>query len=160
MTVIICRCHGICNTVIYWTVLSRESQANGSVHMMTSPNVNIFRITGPLWGESPVILGIPSQRRATRSFDVFFGLRLNKRFSKQSRRRWFETPSRPFDVTVMLPSVDSQTWTITSMSHERHGIYNHQKLDCFFSTAYSRYVETAKLCITGLCEENALATDS
>ena len=27
------------------------------------------------------------------SFDIFFDLRLNKRFSKQSRRRWFETPS-------------------------------------------------------------------
>ena len=30
----------------------------------------------------------------TRSFDVFFDLRLNKRLSKQSRRRWFETQSR------------------------------------------------------------------
>ena len=28
------------------------------------------------------------------SVDVFFDLRLYKRFSKQSRRRWFETPSR------------------------------------------------------------------
>ena len=32
----------------------------------------------------------------TRSFDVFFGLCLNKRLSKQLRRRWFETPSRSF----------------------------------------------------------------
>ena len=37
---------------------------------------------------------IPSQRPVTRSFCVFFDLRLNKRFSKQSRRRWFGTPSR------------------------------------------------------------------
>ena len=29
-----------------------------------------------------------------RSFDVFFDLRLNKRLSKQSIRRWFERPSR------------------------------------------------------------------
>ena len=29
------------------------------------------------------------------SFDVFFDLRLNKRLSKQSRHRWFETPSHP-----------------------------------------------------------------
>ena len=36
----------------------------------------------------------PSQRPLTRSFDVFFDLRLNKRLSKHSRRRWFETPSR------------------------------------------------------------------
>ena len=30
----------------------------------------------------------------TRSFDVFFHLPLNTRLSKQSRRRWFETPPR------------------------------------------------------------------
>ena len=36
----------------------------------------------------------PSHRPVTRSFDVFFDLRLNKRLSKQSRRRWFGTPSR------------------------------------------------------------------
>ena len=35
------------------------------------------------------------QRPVARSFDVSFDLRLNKRLSKQSRRRWFETPSRP-----------------------------------------------------------------
>ena len=29
-----------------------------------------------------------------RGFDVFFDLRFKKRLSKQSRRRWFETPSR------------------------------------------------------------------
>ena len=34
----------------------------------------------------------PLQRSVTWSFDVFFDLRLNKRLSKQSRRRWFETP--------------------------------------------------------------------
>ena len=35
-----------------------------------------------------------SQRPATRSFDVVFDLRLNKRLSKQSRRQWFKTQSR------------------------------------------------------------------
>ena len=30
----------------------------------------------------------------SRSFDAFFDLHLNKRLSKPSRRRWFETPSR------------------------------------------------------------------
>ena len=45
-------------------------------------------------GNSPVTGEFPSQRPVTRSFDVFFDLRLNKRLSKQSRRRWFETPSR------------------------------------------------------------------
>ena len=36
----------------------------------------------------------PSQRHVTRSFEVFFALRLNKRLSKQPRRQWFQTPSR------------------------------------------------------------------
>ena len=36
----------------------------------------------------------PSQRVVTRTFDVFFDLCLNKRLSKLSRRRWFETPWR------------------------------------------------------------------
>ena len=36
----------------------------------------------------------PSQRPVTRSFAVFFDLRLSKRLSKQSRRWWFETTSR------------------------------------------------------------------
>ena len=35
----------------------------------------------------------PAQRPVTRSFDVFFDLRLNKRLSKQSLGWWFETPS-------------------------------------------------------------------
>ena len=43
---------------------------------------------------SPVTCEFPSQRPVTRSFDVFFDLCLNKRLSKQLRRRWFETPSR------------------------------------------------------------------
>ena len=45
-------------------------------------------------GKPPVTGGFPSQRPVTRRFDVFFDLRLNKRFSKQWRSRWFDTPSR------------------------------------------------------------------
>ena len=45
-------------------------------------------------GNPPVTGGFPSQRPVTRNFAVFFDLRLNKCLSKQSRRRWFETPSR------------------------------------------------------------------
>ena len=47
-----------------------------------------------LWaGSSPVTGEFPAQKPVTRSFDVFFDLCLNKRLSKQSRRRRFETPS-------------------------------------------------------------------
>ena len=45
-------------------------------------------------GNSPVTGEFPSQRPVTRSFDVFFDLRLNKQLSKQSSGWWFETPSR------------------------------------------------------------------
>ena len=48
----------------------------------------------------------PSQRPVTRTFDVFFDLRLNKRLCKQSWGWWFETLSRPLwrhcNVTTKL----------------------------------------------------------
>ena len=44
-------------------------------------------------GNSPVTGEFPSQKPMTRSFDVFFYLRLNQQLSKQWRRRRFETPS-------------------------------------------------------------------
>ena len=46
-------------------------------------------------GTSSVPGEFPAQRPVTRSFDVFFYLRLNKRLSKQSRGWWFETLPRP-----------------------------------------------------------------
>ena len=46
----------------------------------------------------------------TRSFDVFFDLRLNKLLSKQSKRQWFETSSRSlwrhYNVMVIRPWSD------------------------------------------------------
>ena len=45
-------------------------------------------------GNSPVPGEFPTQRPVTRSFDVYFDLRLNKRLSKQSWGWWFETPLR------------------------------------------------------------------
>ena len=45
-------------------------------------------------GNSPVTGEFPSQRPVTRSFDVFFDLRLNKPLGKQSWGWGFETPSR------------------------------------------------------------------
>ena len=66
-----------------------------STHMTTSSNGNIFRVTGHLCGE------FRTQRPVTRSFDVFFHLRLNIRLGKQSWGWWFETPFAHYDVTVM-----------------------------------------------------------
>ena len=46
-------------------------------------------------GNSPVTSEFLAQRPVTRSFGVFFGLRLNKPSSKQWWGWWFETLSRP-----------------------------------------------------------------
>ena len=64
-----------------------------TVRMMTSSNGNIFRVTGPLCGEFTGTGDFPAQRPETRSFDVFFDLRLKKRLSKQPWGWWFEMPS-------------------------------------------------------------------
>ena len=61
------------------------------LNMMTSSNGNIFRVTGPLCIQSPG--EFPTQRPVTRSFDVYFDLRLNKRLSKQPWGWSFETLS-------------------------------------------------------------------
>ena len=62
---------------------------------MTSANGNIFRVTGHLCGVFPGPRWIPTQRPVTRSFDVFFDRRLNKRLIKQSWGWLLETLSRP-----------------------------------------------------------------
>ena len=79
--------------------------------MMTSSNGNIFRVTGPLCGEFTGPGEFPTQRPVTRSFYVFFDLRLNKRLSKQSWGWWFETPSWSLwrHCNAMLPSIPLRT---------------------------------------------------
>ena len=82
----------ICSNVMMWC-------------MMTLSNGNIFRVTGHLCGEFTGPRWIPRTKAGpvnsphkwpvTRSFDVFFDLRLNKRLSKQSWGWWLETLSRP-----------------------------------------------------------------
>ena len=71
-----------------------------AINMMTPSNRKNFGVTDPLCGNSPVTGEFSTQRPMTRSFDVFFDLRLNKRLSKQSWMSkqswgwWFETLSR------------------------------------------------------------------
>ena len=64
-------------------------------NMMTWSNWNIFRVTGPLWLESTDHRWIPLTKFNDTEMWCFFDLRLDKRLSKQSRRRWFETPWHP-----------------------------------------------------------------
>ena len=87
--------------------------------MMTSSNGNIFRVTGPLCGEFTGPGEFPTQRPVTRSFDVFFDLRLNKQLSKQPWGWWFETLSRPLwlhrNVTYISSYVD--WWQVVTSIH-------------------------------------------
>ena len=67
-----------------WPTNVRCLQGTGSLmpwwsHQMQS----IFRVAGPLCGESPVTSEFPSQKPVTRNFDVFFDLRLNKRLNSK-----------------------------------------------------------------------------
>ena len=68
------------------------------ITMMTSSNGNIFLLTGPLCGEFTGPGEFPAQRPVTRSFDVFFDLRLNTRLSKQPRDWLFGLKSALNDV--------------------------------------------------------------
>ena len=63
--------------------------------MMTSSNKTFSALLALCVGNSPITGEFPSKRPVTRSFDVFFGLRLNKQWSKQSCCRWCEMPSYP-----------------------------------------------------------------
>ena len=97
-----------------------DIRPNRILNMMTSSNGNIFRVTGPLCGEFTGPGEFPAQRPVTRSFDVFFDLRSNKRLSKQPWGWWFETPSHPlwrqrnlshastnrFEIFVTLKNID------------------------------------------------------
>ena len=66
-------------------------------------------------GKSPVSDEFPAQRPVTRSFDVFFDLRLNKRLSKQWWGWWIETPSHHYDIIVMS-NIQSLTFSVLLQS--------------------------------------------
>ena len=81
--------------------------------MMTSSNGNIFRVTGPLCREFTGTGEFPTRRPVTRSFDVFFDLRLNKRLSKQSccdlrryRAHYDVIVMTHWDVVITQSSID------------------------------------------------------
>ena len=73
----------------------RNNNMVGVSFVFFSSNGNIFRVTWPSAGNSPVTGEFPAQRPVTRSFDVFSDLRLNELLSKQSWGWWFDRPSHP-----------------------------------------------------------------
>ena len=79
-----------------------ESTSSFIVAMMTSSNGNIFRVTGHLCGEFTGFRGeFPTQRPVTRSLDVFFDLRLNKRLSSTREAGDLRCYRAHYDVIVM-----------------------------------------------------------
>ena len=82
------------------------------------------------WNNFTAVPGeFPSQRLETRSFDVCFDLRLNKRLSKQSWGWWFETLSSPLwrhsnerfthqHCTVMIHIFKWLTYPYKSSDHQ------------------------------------------
>ena len=61
-----------------------------------------FALYWPFAGEFTGRWRIPLTKPVSRSFGVSFDLCLNKRLSRQSRRRWFETHRAHHDVTVLI----------------------------------------------------------
>ena len=103
--------------------------------MMTSSNGNIFSVTVLLCGEFTGPSEFPTQRPVTRSFDVFFDLRLNKRLSKQPRGWWFETQSWSLWRHC---NVANQNWVYT-----KHFIWYIKK-----GSSYSRPCFRREICLS------------
>ena len=61
---------------------------------MTSSSGNIFRVTGPLWGDATCEQWIPLTKASDAELCCLFYLCMNKRLGKQSRCRWIGMPSR------------------------------------------------------------------
>ena len=83
----------------------------------------------------------PAQRPVTRSFDVFFDLRLNKRLSKQWWGWWFETLPRPLwchskDITKLRAChYQLNTWTRSSVLFEC--FYGTSQVQCNYCPVYA-----------------------
>ena len=75
---------------------------HGLSFMMTSPNGNIFRVTGPLCGEFTASGEFHAQRPVTQSFDVFFDLRLKNDWVNNREAGDLRRYRGHYDVTVML----------------------------------------------------------
>ena len=80
---------GICISIIRNTMKTTNSAATTWWRHQMKTFSALLAICA---GNSPVTGEFPAQRPVTQSFGVFFDLRLNKRLSKQSRRRWLDTP--------------------------------------------------------------------
>ena len=79
-------------TEIYVTIIDEFQKTTMNCCVLT---LIIYIVRRRVYSRSPVCGEFPAQRPVTRSFDIFFDLRLNKRLHKQSWGWWFETLSCP-----------------------------------------------------------------
>ena len=106
-----------------------DSQVFWKTRMMTSSNGNFSALLAICAGNSPVPGEFPTQRPVTRSCDVYFDLRPNKRLSKQLWGWWFETQSRPLwrhrngKSVSMFPNI-TYSWINESTSFGQWTYFN------------------------------------
>ena len=88
-------------------------------------------------GNSPVTGKFPTQRPVTRSFDVFFDLRPNKRLSKHWWGWWFETPSRPLwrHCNAIFSYLDGDHY------HDRSCYINHNNIQLNLSVTTTSLIK-------------------
>ena len=96
---------------IVWPVIdfTRRNTSIWNSHKIEQNHGSVFPRHWPfVRGIHRSPMDFPLQRPVTRSFDIFFDLRLNKRLCKQSGRRCFETQSwslwRHRNGNISLPS--------------------------------------------------------
>ena len=142
----------------------------------------LFRTTGSLWEEPPVIDGFPSRRiNVMLNVDIYFNVIPNGLFNTKWSYQWFETPCRLYGITVMhvecmhrhrqllhtcncrcvcyLDHVAHHKRPLQWRHNGRDAVSNHQPHDCFLNRLFRRRSKkTLKLCVTGLCEGNSPVT--
>ena len=114
-----CLLRWIVNT---WACRAISEWGSDSYDMMTSSNGNISALLALCAGNSSVTGEFPAQRPVTRSYDVFFDLRLNRQLSKQRSRWWFETPPCSLwrhcnDTNWSKLSMDLGSYTVLDNCH-------------------------------------------
>ena len=87
--------HGIIVLTHTSEVIEPMRDQHGSCAWWRHQMETFFALLAICAGNSPVPGEFPAQRPVTRSFEVFFDLRLIKRLSKQPWGWWYETLSRP-----------------------------------------------------------------
>ena len=80
-------------------------------------------------GIQPVPGDFPTQRPVTRTFNVFFDMRLNKRLSKQWWGWWIETPSRPLwrHCNDKVVSGTQSSFRYRNVTYASHGVLSNHR---------------------------------